>query len=89
MTSDIRFLYKREVLTLLDGKLINISFVLREDTYNYAVRLLPEFEKIYKVYFAHELNKNIKKTKYKDESLKYFFTFLKDFEVMPKLVTAG
>jgi hypothetical protein len=41
------------------------------------------------VYFAHELNKNIRKTKYKDESLKYFFTFLKDFEVMPKLVTAG
>lgn len=89
VTGDLRFVYKKEVLTLLEGRLVHINFAFKEDTMNYVARLLGEFEKIYKAYFPHELNHNIRKHDYKNESLKSFFGFLKEFELFPKLVTAG
>lgn len=83
MNTELRYLYKRRVLNApdvkLNGRLININWVLREDTLDYIGRLKDEFEKIYKVYFPHEINHNLKKVWCKDESLKNFFTFLKEF----------
>lgn len=55
----------------------------------YILKLAPEFLKIYKAYFYHEINRNIKKESVKDESMKCFFKFIKEFEVFPKLITAG
>ena len=74
---------------MLENKLVHINFAFREDTLHYVARLLGEFDKIYRAYFPHELNHNIRKHTYKNESLKSFFSFLKEFELFPKLVTAG
>lgn len=89
ITSDLRFVYKKEVLPLLEGRLVHINFVFKEDTLNYVGRLISEFDKIYRAYFPHELNHNLRRQSYKNESLKSFFSFLKEFELFPKLVTAG
>lgn len=66
LTSDLRFIYKKDVLPEIEGRLVHISFGFKEDTMNYVARLLGEFEKIYRAYFPHELNHNIRKRNYKN-----------------------
>lgn len=89
MTKDLLGLYRREVEKKISGKYINLDLSLEDETIRYILKLAPEFLKIYKTYFAHEINKNIKLHDVKDESIKSFFKFLKEFEVFPKLITAG
>ena len=89
MTKDLLNLYRKEVEFKLNGKFINLNLALTDETTRYILKLASEFVKIYREYFPHEHNRNIRKDDIKDESFRCFLRFIKEFEVFPKLITAG
>lgn len=77
LTKDLLNLYRREVQIKLSGKFINLDLDLAYETKQYIMKLAPEFLKIYKTYFSHEINRNRKKGDFRDESMKCFVSFMK------------
>lgn len=53
ITKDLLNLYRREVEIKLSGKFINLDLNLQEKTFDYIMKLAPEFMKIYRMFFYH------------------------------------